>query len=401
MSVVNKMLQDLEQRGDGAEGENADYQPPKSSSSRKFTLIAILLVATVVFYFLLRAIEPSQLDEIMAMISSEQPQPVAQTKKVSVNSELDKMMPAKTNNPDPNPVPPASTQTNFSTNTPATNNIISNAAGDIEAADGNVAQTESVPATTTTSDDTSNETMLASGIDDSVVDATADERVLLNPDNAPPQDVAQEAEASAPTGELRVSRAEAITPEDQIANLLMLGTEAAQSQDFGKAVAAFDAILELDPTRHDVRKRLSVVLYSQNRDNRVVSLLQDGIQLSPDRADLRLMLGRLWHRQQKTRELYEVLKPIDPNVEDNSEYLELKASAATKLGLFPEAANLYERLASHSPEQSRWWLGLAIALDKQGNVRDALEAYLRATELQQLPGSVTEFVNKRIAVLGG
>ena len=397
MSVVNKMLQDLEQRGDGAEGENADYQPPKSSGSRKFTLIAILLVATVVFYFLLRAIEPSQLDEIMAMISSEQPQPVAQTKKVSVNSELEKMMPAKTNNPDPNPVPPASTQTNFSTNSLATNN----AAGDIEAANGNVAQTEAVPATTTTPDDTSNETNLASGIDDSVVDATADERVLLDPDNAPPQDVAQATEAGAPTGELRVSRAEAVTPEDQIANLLMLGTEAAQSQDFGKAVAAFDAILELDPTRHDVRKRLSVVLYSQNRDNRVVSLLQDGIQLSPDRADLRLMLGRLWHRQQKTRELYEVLKPIDPNVEDNSEYLELKASAATKLGLFPEAANLYERLANHSPEQSRWWLGLAIALDKQGNVRDALEAYLRATELQQLPGSVTEFVNKRIAVLGG
>lgn len=395
MSVVNKMLQDLEQRDEGAGGESADYQPPGSSGSRKFTLIAVLLVATVVFYFLLRAIEPSQLDDIMALISSEKPRPVAQTKKVSVNSELDKMMPAKTSHPDPNPVPVTSTPPNLTTNNPADNSAT------LTATAAETPETQATPETPATQGNASGGVAPAPGFDDSVVDASADVRVLLNASNAPPQPISQGSGETPPSGALRVSRTEAVTPEDQITNLLALGMEAAKNQAFGKAIAAFDAILELDPTRHDVRKRLSVVLYSQNRDKQVVSLLRDGIQLSPDRADLRLMLGRLWHRQKKTRELYEVLQPMDPNVEDNSEYLELKASAATELGLYSEAASLYERLANHSPEQSRWWLGFAIALDKQGNARDALEAYLRASELQQLPASVTEFVNKRIAVLGG
>lgn len=387
------MLQDLEQRGDDTGGEEANYQPPKSAS-RKLITVAVLLVATVVFYLLLRAIEPSQLDDILERISGSEPQPVAPTKKVSVNKELDKLMPIKKTPPAAEPVP-AATAPKTTTAQPSVDDTATPTASSRD----NLAQP---PTADIAKDIESGEQITEEvNIDDSVVDARQDTKVLLNPENPPPPSNAAQTAPSALSGDLSVSKTEAMTSEDQIASLLVLGTEAAQNQNFGKAVLAFDAILELDPTRHDVRKRLSVVLYSQNRDNRVVSLLQDGIHLSPGRADLRLMLARLWHRQQKTRELYEVLKPLDPNVENNSEYLELKASAATSLERYTEAASLYERLANHSPEQSRWWLGLAIAQDKQGKMRNALEAYLRAAELQQLPSSVTEFVNKRIEVLGG
>ena len=378
------MLQDLEQRGTDT-GEEANYQPPKSPS-RKLITVAVLLVATVVFYLLFRTIKPGQLDDIMGMISDSKPQPVAPTKKVLVNEEFDRLMPIKNATPETDPLPEKTAPKAMT-------------AAVTDSSRGTLTE----PPKTDIAKDINNNAQIAGNvnINDSVDDARRDTKVLLNPQNAPPANIVMPAEPSIPSGELSVSRAEATTSENQIASLLALGTEAAQNQNFGKATVAFDAILELDPTRHDVRKRLSVVLYSQNRDNRVVSLLQDGIILAPERADLRLMLGRLWHRQQKPHELYEVLKPLDPNVDDNSEYLELKASAAADLEFYPEAENLYRRLANHSPQQSRWWLGLAIAQDKQGKVRDALEAYLRASESQQLSGSVTEFINKRIAVLGG
>ena len=62
------------------------------------------------------------------------------------------------------------------------------------------------------------------------------------------------------------------------------------------------------------------------------------------------------------------------------------------------AANSYQQLTVAQPTEARWWLGLGIALDKQGRPLAALDAYRKALTLPLSAGS-RQFVQQRIEQL--
>lgn len=408
------MLQDLEQRNDGNGNEPADYQKNPTPYTKKLLVFIIVLLLVVIGYFSFRHVGSAVFIEAFEKLGLfEQEQPQANAKKVSVNSELDKMMPARSgNNTDVVSVPVKNGELQPESIVESDSNLIS----------GQTSYSPSSPTSgiTTTSElkaDISQKGTLNAGNQDaltqtmaSAVSSKTSESEGIGAQNQTADNengmkestqVVDEASESSGKETFEVARSAEMTSEEKISSLLTAANEAVQAERMSSAIAAFYAILELQPSRHDVRKRLAVLLYSNEQESDADMLLRQGLDLAPDRIDLRLMLGRLLHRQQKTSELYNVLKVVRPSVEQHSEYLSLLAMAAQQLNHHQEASELYGLLASYEPEQSRWWLGIAVASDKMQNVPLALDSYRRVQDLNQLPVSVMEFVKQRIEALGG
>jgi tetratricopeptide (TPR) repeat protein len=81
----------------------------------------------------------------------------------------------------------------------------------------------------------------------------------------------------------------------------------------------------------------------------------------------------------------------------DEDYRALLAAVQHKQGAYESSANQYRRLLGDFGERPVYWLGLALALDAQGEYSSAVEAYRRARAGQQ--SAVLNYIDQRIAAL--
>ncbi len=404
MSVVNKMLNDLENRDGDPTQSSADYQKSQGVGSKRLMVLVGVLLVLILGYFIFRTVGGNYFVELLeGFTEQEEVQPPAN--QVSASTELNKMMPTRSQPQNQTKTEDSNTDANQASS--VSNSVESDI--DVTPLTEEDLSPQSGPAL---NDGTDTQTDTSPGLSATELAALDEERapkVLLSKipsDNEPLDSESLSGDSlseqeSAPSGSMQVSRALRPTQDEQVKILLNAANEAIQKEDLNGAIIALDSILEVDPKRHGVRKRLAVLLYSQNQERMADTLLRDGIALTPERIDLRLMLGRLLQKQHKNQELYDILAYLDPDIGGNSEYLALKASAAQQLEMHAEAVALFGRLVVFEPDVSRWWLGLAISHDKLGATDLALSSYLKVYELRQMSVSVLDFVNRRIEALGG
>lgn len=155
-------------------------------------------------------------------------------------------------------------------------------------------------------------------------------------------------------------------------------------------------LIQLEPTNVRAYKKLSAVLYSQNQTIRAISVLEDGIGVSPQDADLRLMLARLLSQQNEEERALTIVTPEFVLSGQSSEFLSFRAALAEKLGAHNIAYSDYLQLSAEQPDESRWWLGLAVSSDRIARNQMAIEAYQRVIVLNQLSNEVKSFAQQRI-----
>src|SRR3546814_1735716 len=85
--------------------------------------------------------------------------------------------------------------------------------------------------------------------------------------------------------------------------------------------------------------------------------------------------------------------------DDHSNQQARLGSLATQAGRYQDAAQAYRRLLARDGSQSRWWLGLAVALDNQGDAIAARTAYQGALDAGHLEQKAEQFVHQRLAAL--
>lgn len=365
------MLQDLESRNANETPDSAEYQETSNSRVKYLSIFIGVVVLVAAGYFTYRAVGPEYFNDAITQVGntlSGEEEKKPPPKKVSVNSALDKMMPTKV------AVPKVD-----STESTETNQVEQSA------------------------DDLSETSSLEPGPDipTSQNTAVADVDYSLQSPIAEQYAEQETSDDSATTSELTVNKIVEQTSEERVNELLVGVNEAVAMKQNALAINKLAEIMQLAPERHDLRKRLAVLLYTGERGDEAESALRDGMAIDPDRIDLRLMLARLLLRQNEHQQVYSVLGELEVDIEQSSEYVALKASSAQKLEYHREASTLYSRLTAYEPEQAKWWLGLAISLDKQGETRPALLAYEKAAELNQLSLSVSDFIQQRIEALGG
>ena len=364
MSVVNKMLQDLEARKSQPEEMNADYQPPQKKPAKWIYLVLLILAVLAITFALL---DLNHLFGSKENIGSDETskvptQKVAKKLMVAPQQMAEQQVPVK----QPRVLPTVTAPTNIQTE-------------DIEIAATPLVEKSTAPEP---------EPVLAEPTKSPVAEQ--------NPIVTEPVVTMQ----SAPEKPTSFSMSGS-SKENQANSLKQRIAESLNSNDLDLAQSLLSELLLDEPDNLKARKKLASLYFAQGNYAQTKLLLMRGIALHPKQTDLKLMLARLYSVQDNAKQALQVMIDVDPNATNQTEFLAYRAALAQQLKQ-PEVSKAdYLALSVIEPTNAKWWLGLAIARDQLGETQYAKQAYKEAYALGQLDDSVDEFIQQRISVLAG
>ena len=173
------------------------------------------------------------------------------------------------------------------------------------------------------------------------------------------------------------------------------------NDNFDLAQSLLSQLLAIEPANIKARKKLASLLFAQGNYTQSKQILIRGIELHPAQSDLRLMLARLFVVQKKPQQAMNILTEFEPRIGKKIEYLAYRAALAQQLKQTELARSDYQTLTNIETNNAKWWLGLAITRDQLGEMNMALQAYNKANSLGQLDSSVNSFIQQRITLLAG
>ncbi|GAA4504560.1 tetratricopeptide repeat protein [Pseudaeromonas paramecii] len=211
-----------------------------------------------------------------------------------------------------------------------------------------------------------------------------------------PEDYAYQ--APAPQSSLKIEPVQ-LSPAQQAALDKRQARQAMAGGDLAKAREALDRVVRATPQDHESREQLAGLLYGEGRLSEARQLLEQGMALAPNYANFRLLLARLAQAMGDKPGALAYLQGLTPPVAANLDYYATRAALAQELGSLAEAVLSYQHLTQAQPANGRWWMGLGISLDKQGQLPQAEAAYRQALARGQLGEAARQFVGQRLTQL--
>lgn len=186
----------------------------------------------------------------------------------------------------------------------------------------------------------------------------------------------------------------------ELATLYLKAARKAEYQgDMELAVQKREQALAHVATLNEVRKSLALYYYEIGSKNRANTLLRKGVLVSPEYSDFNLMLSRIALKAGDQQKAYLYLNHNPPKVEGNLDYYVSFAILAQKFHKYEQSESLYEALLLQQPDNGRWRMSLAIALDKQQKTDLAMTHYQQALLQTDLSVKAKKYINQRLAYL--
>lgn len=199
---------------------------------------------------------------------------------------------------------------------------------------------------------------------------------------------------------LKISRKQ-LSPRELAKQKLIRAEQALANNDISQAETLFEDVLLVMPEHRSARKQLAALWFGRQEYSDALNLLSRGINLSPNYSEFRVMKARVHLQQNQVQQAFETLNYM-PKVNDvvSVEYQSIRATTAQQLNEYSYAAEAYQALVNIEPSSARWWLGLAVAFDSNGEFEQASNAYQTALNKTGLSGSAEKFARQRIIELG-
>lgn len=191
-----------------------------------------------------------------------------------------------------------------------------------------------------------------------------------------------------------------LTPKQLAKKRFTLASEAERDGKLKEAISYYEQTLALEPSMHEARKQLAALHYGQGQLAKASEVLQQGMLLFPQQLDFALLLARV---QQAAGQADLALATL-ANIPDTHPLARQKWMAqsdlAQKLGQFSVSEQAYRQLLQQEPQQAKWWMGLAYALDSQQQFLQARQAYRTALGHRGLSAQASAFIEQRLTQLG-
>ncbi|WP_318461464.1 tetratricopeptide repeat protein [Photobacterium leiognathi] len=209
--------------------------------------------------------------------------------------------------------------------------------------------------------------------------------------------VVHQAPAPAPVKSELSIQTVALTP-NELAQVEYLNAEKALEQEDSKqAVMNLEAALNYRPNWIMARQRLAALYYGRGEVREAIATLEKGLAKQPNQPELRLTLAKLLVNESQNQAALAVLN--DKSGSMNTQYLAMRGALAQKLNNNAVALNSYQQLVRVASFDGRWWMGLAIAQDRSGDMKKAVESYRKALQLGNISASSQQFIQQRLAAL--
>jgi MSHA biogenesis protein MshN len=157
--------------------------------------------------------------------------------------------------------------------------------------------------------------------------------------------------------------------------------------------------LKIDPGYEAVRQTLVALLLEGKRIDEAVAVLRDGLALNPSNSAFATLLARAMVERNDVRGALALLQKHAPENDTNAEYHAFAAALYQRLERHGDAVAEYEAALKLSPNAGVWWLGLGISQQALNRPKDALDAFQRAKDTGSLAPELLSFADRRVKLL--
>ncbi len=200
--------------------------------------------------------------------------------------------------------------------------------------------------------------------------------------------------AKADTRKMTVSRVK-LTRNQRVKKVYTAAKKYSQSGLIKQAIGKYQDALKIKPEHEGARSELAALYYGRAMIAEALGVLSEGLAIEPGNSRWSLLAAKIHYRRTNYSAALGYLQlPVHPM--DEVEYVALKATTLQKLKDYPAAATVYRQLTTAFPSNGRWWLGLATTLEAQQDITAALSAYRKSLRLSNISPTSREFVMSRL-----
>lgn len=204
-----------------------------------------------------------------------------------------------------------------------------------------------------------------------------------------------EANQTPASGPSKLDMSEVVLSRSQwLADINQQADQALAQNNWPNAELLLAQALAEYPDAHDTRLRLASLFYGRGALGQASVVLQQGLDLAPQHAGLRLTLARLLAGQQRFAAAWQQLNESHPDMGTHLDYYSLKAQVARRSGQCQQAINTYQTLLTHT-RVGAWWLGLGLCQRELGE--EYKTAFLKAQASADLGAASQQFIAEQLA----
>ena len=219
-------------------------------------------------------------------------------------------------------------------------------------------------------------------------------------EKAPKPAAAPVVKTAAPAASERLIDGKQVTPQQRVENEYRRALAQLQDGRVSDAMQALQQTLQLDPRHQGARETLVRLLLEAQRPDDAARQLQLSLALDPKQPAQAMMLARLQlDKANGGAAALDTLMRSLPYAADNGEYHAFLAGVLQREQRYREAAEHYQLALQAAPDNSVWWMGLGIALQADNHPAQARQAFERARGLQTLSPQLQAFVERKLVQL--
>lgn len=164
------------------------------------------------------------------------------------------------------------------------------------------------------------------------------------------------------------------------------------------ALAGLERAVEIEPRHEAARQTLISLLLENQRGDDALRHLRTALQLDARQPALAMVLARLQiEKAGKAGSALETLTRSEPYALNNAEFQGMLAAVLQREQRHTEAADHYRTALRLAPQNGVWWIGLGISLQADKHLPEAREAFSRASATPGLTPELQAFLERKLA----
>lgn len=163
------------------------------------------------------------------------------------------------------------------------------------------------------------------------------------------------------------------------------------------ALSGLDRALDLNPRNDAARQTYISLLLENKRSDEAVRQLRLALGIDPRQPGLAMVLARL-QLEQGGPALDTLMRTL-PFAAASAEYQAFLAGVLQREQRHPEAAEHYKEALKLSPQNGVWWMGLGISLQAGNQLPEARAAFSRARASANMTPELLAFVDRKLELL--
>jgi MSHA biogenesis protein MshN len=164
------------------------------------------------------------------------------------------------------------------------------------------------------------------------------------------------------------------------------------------AIKQYKNVLQLQPSHQQGRSELAALYYGRQMVTESIGVLEQGLSIDSSNSGWSLLAAKIHYKRGDYVSAAQYLQ-LPLSALDDAQYIALKATTLQKLKDYQGAQAAYQQLTLSFADNGRWWLGLGTSLEGLGQNKAAIAAYSKSLRLSNISQTSRQFIRSRLMKL--